>query len=170
MKLGKRQREKGKAINIRNMKSSIQILVIISFLPVNCSNSKEGIEKERSKLVIEKYDNGQLQYIGYKVGDKKVGEWREFRRGKLFTISNYHQGTKHGKEISYESCTGKILEKGQYEMGKHVGLWYWYSNGELVSIMEYKNDSSELIYHNPKFQNEGDLPPPPPENYDCYED
>lgn len=141
------------------MKKLLYILTI--FFLVGCSKTNKLQDTVETELVMEKRDNGELYLIGHKKGDQKVGEWRIFRKDRLFSVLNYHEGVQHGKEISYESCTGKVLEEGYFDMGKRVGLWYFYTDGELVAVTEHKNDISEIVYHNPKFKNAGEVPPPP---------
>jgi hypothetical protein len=150
-----------KRINNKTVQKNILLVFILFFL--GCiQNDKSELQPE---LIIDNYKNGNLKYIGYMIGDKKVGEWREFREEELFSIINYKNGVKHGKVVSYEICSGKILEEGQYNNGERIGLWYFYSEGELVSVSEYKNDSGTIIHHNPKFREASEIPPPPNRHY-----
>lgn len=107
-------------------------------------------------------DDQIVNRIGYMVNDRRVGEWREFRRGRLFQITNYNEkGMLHGRSIAFEICSGKVMEEGMYENGVSSGLWYFYQNGILVTIREHFGDSSSLVYHNPKFKNTSEIPPSP---------
>jgi antitoxin component YwqK of YwqJK toxin-antitoxin module len=141
--------------------------LVFTNLITACSDSKKE-QEVKPELVIEKRENGEIKFVGYKIGDRRVREWRTFRKNRLFSISNYHAGVQHGKETSYEFCTGKILEEGQYDMGNPIGLWYRYLDGELVAVSEYNDGESTIVYHNPKFKNASEIPPPPSEN-DCEE-
>ena len=148
----------------------IGICACFLLLILSCSQQKSSETAiEGPKLVLEYNDNGDLKMVGYTIDNKREGEWRFFRKQRLFSIQNYHDGTQHGTEVSFESCTGKVLEEGQYEMGEPVGLWYFYNNGELVALKEYEDGEPVIVYHNPKFKNASGVPPPPPENYDCYQ-
>ena len=153
-------------MKIRKLIGLLNILPLATAIVlVGCSKIENSEKSGEKKLVLESYENGELYLIGFKISDQKVGEWRLFRKGRLFSISNYHEGILHGKEISYEPCTGKVLEEGYYDMGKRIGLWYFYNNGELVAVREFKNDIPKIVYHNPKFKYEGP-PPPPNEHFD----
>lgn len=160
------------------------------WLFVSCSEvqEKDINTKKSSELKIERYSDGSPKLIGYVVDGKKAGEWREFeengnlsrlmnykndrlhgklieyRFGELFSITGYKEGEPHGETVAYQVGEDKILEEGQYDMGKYVGLWFRYDDGELLSIREYKGDTANYIYENPKFYKGTDTPPPPPEN------
>lgn len=147
----------------------LYLCLLILIVGCSPSESPKDVERSESRLVIEHYENGDLNMIGHTIDNKKEGEWRLFRRQRLFSVQNYHEGVQHGKEVSYDWCTGKVLEEGQYEMGEPVGLWYFYDDGELVAIREYNDGESTIVYHNSKFKNASEMPPPPPKNYDCYQ-
>lgn len=142
----------------------------LSTLLVSCSQleSPKGTNEPGLKLVTKYHNDGNLKMIGYTIDNKKEGKWKFFRRQRLFSIKNYEKGVLHGKTISYEFCTEKVLEEGQYDMGQPVGLWYFYDDGEIVAIREYDNGKPTIVYHNPKFKNASEIPPSPPEDYDCY--
>lgn len=48
---------------------------------------------------------------------------------------------KHGPFFAWES--GYIHVRGQYEMGKKTGIWYWYDkNGKVVKEIDYSLSSN----------------------------
>ena len=155
----------------KNRTKLLGLYACLLVLIVSCSPSEspKEVNRSESKLVVEYHENGELNMTGYTIDDKKEGEWRLFRRQRLFSVQNYYEGVQHGKEVSYEFCTGKVLEEGQYKMGEPVGPWYFYDDGELVAIREYREGESTIVYHNPKYKNASEVPPPPPKNYDCYQ-
>ena len=122
------------------------------------------------EFTIEKNEDGIIERAGYMQNGKKNGEWKSFVRGKLVSVINYKRDLLEGNEVWYDRCSGKIIEEGYNLSDKPIGVWYRYSYGELTTIKQYKEDTFEIIYQNPKFKNAGEVPPPPPENYDCYED
>ncbi|WP_157966102.1 toxin-antitoxin system YwqK family antitoxin [Cognataquiflexum aquatile] len=139
-----------------------RICFTVLILVFSC-NSKEEVLIEDPILTIQTDDDGNIQLVGYTILGKKEGEWREFRQERLFSIRNYKNAIPHGREINYEIDSGKVLEDGCWNNGERVGLWYFFQDGVLVSVTEYKNDVGKIIYHNPKFKNAGEIPPPPPE-------
>jgi antitoxin component YwqK of YwqJK toxin-antitoxin module len=168
---------------------NIFILTVI-WLFFSCSEEQNENNEENpfSELKIDLYSDGSPKLIGYTIGGEKTGEWREFeengnisrqmnyingklngklieyRFGELFSITSYKDGEPHGETIAYQIGKGELLEEGQYDMGKYVGLWFRYNDGELLSIREYRGDTAIYIYENPKFHQDLDVPPPPPKN------
>jgi len=153
------------------MKKSQYIITIFGLWLAGCSSTDKPQDLSEAKLVIDKDDNGSLMRIGYMLDGKETGEWKSFVRERLAAVVNYKDGLQHGKETWFDKCSGRIIEEGYNEMGTSIGLWYRYTNGELVAVSEFKNDTSEIVYHNPKFKNAGEIPPPPSERYndDCDE-
>lgn len=132
----------------------------ISIMFISC-NQKIEVKMATPALKIETNIKGEVQMVGYTVHDQKEGEWREYRNGALFSIRNYKNGVMHGKQTTYEVNSCKIIEEGQWEDGIPVGLWFFYQEGVLVSITEYKNENGQIEYHNPKFKYADEIPPPP---------
>lgn len=139
-----------------------RIYLTVLILVFSC-NSKEEVLIAEPILTIQTNDDGDIQLVGYMISGKREGEWRQFRRGRLFSIVNFKNDIPHGKEINYQSNSGKVLEEGCWNNGERVGLWYFFQDGILVSVTEYKNDVGKIMYHNPEFKNASEIPPPPPE-------
>ena len=147
------------------MKRSLLLYFFVtSLLAVSCSKQGEEENKGLAKRVIEKHEDGSPTRVGYTINGKRTGEWRLFLRNRLAGVINFKDGLTHGKETWYNRCSGRIIEEGYNDMGKPVGLWYNYDEGELIVIVEYKGDSSEFVYHNPKFRDATGVPPPPKRN------
>lgn len=118
-----------------------------------------------SELAVSSNEKNGLEAVGYLIDGKKEGEWRFFRKDRLFSIRNYKNGVQHGKETSFELCSGRVLEEGYYDNGTPVGLWYWFTEGKIVYIRKYENGEPTTIYQNLKLQTDEEFPlPPSPRN------
>ena len=79
-----------------------------------------------------------LSEQGEFVDGKKVGRWIQFYPdGKIFSITNYLAGFKHGEFKAY-SRKGKLISGGYFKLGLKDGLWIYefgkkerYNNGVL---------------------------------------
>lgn len=152
------------------MKKPLQLLAIMYLLFFGCSEKEGTKNKDLTKLVIEKNDDGSIKKIGYTLGGQKNGEWKNFNKNRLSSIISFKKGTEHGKAIWYDICSGTITIDGQYDMGKPIGLWYNYLYGELITVVNHKGNTVETVYEHPLFKAQGWPPPPPPPTgsiYDC---
>jgi antitoxin component YwqK of YwqJK toxin-antitoxin module len=109
--------------------------------------------KKGKQIVAEElYENGKLsgEYkIFYPNG--KLTELSHFKDGKLHGNSKrysdagvllddlmYVNGEIHGEAVYYDG-SGKVRQKGLYESDLKVGVWEFYTDGQLSKSMEVKS-------------------------------
>jgi hypothetical protein len=63
---------------------------------------------------------------------------------------NYKNGNLYGEASVFDS-NGCLLEKGRYKKNKKIGLWEYYSSGQLEGLIYYKkNDTLIWLITNAK--------------------
>jgi len=83
------------------------------------------------------FASGEVNFQGKFLNNKRNGKWEAFfQNGNRWSENNYVEGVFHGPYLVwYEN--GQLRIKGQYDMGKKVGLWELYDeSGKVISIEE----------------------------------
>ena len=85
------------------------------------------------------YPNGKLTEIShFKTGKLHGNSKRYSDTGILLDDLNYVNGEIHGEAVYYDG-NGKVRQKGVYENDLKVGVWEFYTDGELTKSMEVKS-------------------------------
>ncbi|WP_152287769.1 toxin-antitoxin system YwqK family antitoxin [Flavicella marina] len=82
------------------------------------------------------YPDGSLTQVSHYKKNLLDGESLRYTdKGKLISRVPYKEGQIHGKVFYYHN-DGVIRETGFYDMGKRVGRWEFYIDGELAGVEE----------------------------------
>ncbi len=116
-----------------------------------------GIGLQRA---VKEDDRGKSEARGDLLNGEKHGAWVTYHKknGLLETITNYHQGVKHGLFMRADD-KGQIKERCFYENGMIQGKRYKYNRSRVAEDADYidgkLNGTRKTFYDNGKLQEEG---------------
>jgi len=156
------------------MNKLIYILVISLILLSSCQTGKDmdnGIDyteyinkQDLNKLVIETYPNGQEKsIIFYDKEDNKqtsVKEIHFFEDGTIQVEGTLKNKKRHGIWTFYHK-NGKVWSKGEFDMGKSVGVFNIYDEKGQIKIKSYYENNNKIkedYFINGEFYKSVDLP------------
>lgn len=105
--------------------SGKKIILTESYINNKLSGERRIYYPDGSLTEVSQYKNGVLHGESLRYTDQ----------GKLIAKVPYYFGQIHGKVYYYHN-TGIIRETGFYDLGKRVGRWEFYIDGELAGVEE----------------------------------
>lgn len=123
-----------------------------SYVPINVDTernpAREGLftyydNRSRTKTKEGKMANGLAE-----------GQWKDFyvNTGSIAALYDLKNDMHEGKDIVYDSVTGRITIEGQYKQDHQVGVWHVYY-GKSGKILRETNFSDSISYSKGFYEN-----------------
>jgi len=85
-----------------------------------------------------------MDYITDKGTKTGIHTWYH-RNGERFMSINYIDGVEDMSDIEIYHDNGKIMERGNMEMGKRVGMWTYYTERGKVDWYEHYGEDEGIV-------------------------
>ncbi len=164
------------------------VMIIFTLIFSTCNSNHIDKIKKSDSVYVSYYNNGMINEIVtinkgliygnwikyYNTGEKHYestilngaidGKLIQYRKnGNIYSIESYKNGEKNGEAKYYNELGNCVIEEGNYDNNKQTGVWYYYKNHKIYSILLYKDDTiNKIIFKNKDIADSLNIPPPPP--------
>jgi len=92
----------------------------------------------------KKYSNGEIEYTGYFIDNKPVGEFKRYDKyGNLYAFLINDTTTNHSRATFYHR-NGKVIATGNYIGHNKDSIWNYYDGNDILYLQEsYKNGKKD---------------------------